>query len=60
MISERLSPNENLEYGHPHSNAQLIFSFKTTVKMYFVAPIHIAAASCIKPLASCIYSLVNQ
>ena len=28
--------------------------------MYFVAPIRPAAASCIKPLASCIYSLVNQ
>ena len=28
--------------------------------MYFVALIRPAAASCIKPLASCIYSLVNQ
>ena len=28
--------------------------------MYFVAPICSAAASFIKPLASCIYSLVNQ
>ena len=28
--------------------------------MYFVAPIRPEAASCIKPLASCIYSLVNQ
>ena len=36
------------------------FPFKKTVKMYFVVPIHPAAASCIKPLASCIYSLVNQ
>ena len=30
------------------------------VKIYFVAPIPSAAASCIKPLASCIYLLVNQ
>ena len=28
--------------------------------MYFVTPIRPASASCIKPLASCIYSLVNQ
>ena len=34
------------------------FPFKKTVN--FVAPIRTAAASCIKPLASCIYSLVNQ
>ena len=36
------------------------FPFKKTVKMYFVVPIRQATASCIKPLASCIYSLVNQ
>ena len=36
------------------------FPFKKTVKIYFVALIPPAAASCIKPLASCIYSLVNQ
>ena len=36
------------------------FPFKKTVKMYFVVPIRPAAASCMKPLASCIYSLVNQ
>ena len=34
--------------------------FKKTVKLYFVALIRPAAASCIKSLASCIYSLVNQ
>ena len=47
------SPNENFEYGYPHSNALLNFSHKKTVKMYFVAPIRPAAASCI-------YSLVSQ
>ena len=36
------------------------FPFKKTVKIYFVAPIRPAAASCIKLLASGIYSLVNQ
>ena len=54
------SPNENYEYGYPHSNAQLNFSLKKTVKIYFVATIRPAAASCIKPLASCIYLLVSQ
>ena len=34
----------------------LHFLFEKTVKMYFVVP----TSSCIKPLASCIYSLVNQ
>ena len=59
-IRRYTSQNENFEYGYPHSNALLTFPFKKTVKMYFVAPICPAAASCIKPLASCIYSLVNQ
>ena len=61
-IQQYTSPNENFEYGYPHFNALLTFSLqiKKTVKMYFVAPIRPAAASCIKPFASCIYSLVNQ
>ena len=59
-IRRYTSPNENFEYGYPHSNALLNFSLKKTVKMYFVAPIRPAAASCMKRLASCIYSLVNQ
>ena len=58
-IRRYTSPNENFEYGYPHSNALLNFSLKK-VKMYFVVPIRPAAASCIKPLASCIYSLVSQ
>ena len=33
------SPNENFEYGYPHSNALLTFPFKKTVKMYFIASI---------------------
>ena len=53
-IRRYTSRNENFEYGYPHSNALLTFPFKKTVKMYFVAPIRAAAASCIKPLASCI------
>ena len=55
------SQNENFEYGYPHSNALFtFFSFKMTARMYFVAPVRPAAASCIKPLASCIYSLFSQ
>ena len=59
-IRRYTSPNENFEYGYPHSNALLTFSLQKDSEMYFVAPIHPAAASCINPLASCIYSLVNQ
>ena len=59
-IRRYTSPNENFEYDYHHSNALLKFFFKLTVKMYFVAPIPPEAASCIKPLASCIYSLINQ
>ena len=37
-IRRYTSSNENFEYGYPHSNALLTFSFKKTVKMYYVAP----------------------
>ena len=37
-IRRYTSPNENFEYGFPHFNAQLTFSFKKTVKIYYVAP----------------------
>ena len=65
MISERMSDDippqmKIFKYGYPHSIALLTFPFKKTVKMYFVAHILPGAASCIKLLASCIYSLVNQ
>ena len=53
------SPNDNFEYGYPHSNALLTFSFKNRDYVLF-ASIRPAIASCIKPLASCIYSLINQ
>ena len=59
-IRRYTSPNENFEYGYPNSNALLNFPLKKTVKMYFVAPKRPAATSYIKPLASCIYSLVSQ
>ena len=36
-ISDEYLPNENLEYGNPHSNALLTFSFKETMNMLSVA-----------------------
>ena len=65
MISERKSDDippqmKILNMIIPILMHYLHFPFKKTVKMYFVAPIRPAAASCIKPLASCMYSLVNQ
>ena len=54
------SPNENFENGNPHYNALLTFSLQKDKEMYFVPPIRPVAASCIKLLANCIYSLVNQ
>ena len=59
-IRRYTSPNENFEYGYPHSNALSTFSLQIDTEMYFVALIRPAAASCIKTLASCIYLLVNQ
>ena len=59
-IGRYTSPNENFEYGYPHSNALLTFSLQKDSEMYFIAPIRQAAASCKEPLASCIYSLVSQ
>ena len=61
MISERISDDispqmKNLNTVIPmHSNALLTFSLQKDSEMYFVVPIRPAAASCIKPFASCIY-----
>ena len=65
MISERISDDippqmKILNMVIPILMYYYFFPFKKTVKMYFVAPIRPAAVSCIKPLASCIYSLVSQ
>ena len=64
MISERISDDippqmRILNMVIPILMHYQHFSFKRTVKMIFVVPIRPAAASCIKPLASCKYSLVN-
>ena len=65
MISERISDDippqmKILNTVIPILKHYEHFPFKRTVKMYFVAPIRPAAVSCIKPFASCVYSLVNQ
>ena len=60
-ISNDIPPQmKKFEYGYRHSNALLNFYLQKTAKMYFIAPLCPAAASCIKPLASCIYSLANE
>ena len=65
MISERISDDIPPQMKILNTVIPILmhcyhFPMKRTVKMYFVAPIRPVAASCIKPLASCIYSLVNQ
>ena len=57
MISERISDDiprqmKILNMVIPILMHYQHFPFKQTVKMYFVAPILPAAASCIKPLAA--------
>ena len=42
-IRQYTSPNENFEYGYPHSNALFTFSLQKDSEMYFVAPIHPAS-----------------
>ena len=55
-IRRYTSQNENSEYGYPHSNALLTFDSENVLCCAYTS----SDASCIKPLASCIYSLVNQ
>ena len=59
-IRRYTSPNENFEYGYPHSNALLKFSLQKDSENVLCCAYTSSDASCIKPLASCIYSLVNQ
>ena len=59
-IRQYTSPNENFEYGYPHSNALLTFSLQKDSENVLFCAYTSSDASCIKSLASCIYSLVNQ
>ena len=59
-IRRYTSPNKNFEYGYPHSNALLTFFLQKRQLKCAMLRLRTVAASCIKPLASCIYSLVNQ
>ena len=54
------SPNENFEYGYPHSNALLTFCLQVDSENVLCCAYTSSDASCINPLDSCIYSLVNQ
>ena len=66
MISERISDDIPPQMKILNTVIPILmlylkhFPFKNTEKMYFVALKRAVAASCIKPLASCMYSLVNQ
>ena len=59
-IQRYTSPNENFEYGYPHSYALLTFSLQKDSENVLFCAYTSSDASCIKPLVSCIYSLVNQ
>ena len=59
-IRRYTSPMENFEYGYPHSNALLTFSLQKDSENVLCCAYTSSDVSCIKPLASCIYSLVNQ
>ena len=59
-IQRYTSLNENFEYGYPHSNPLLTFFLQKRQLKCTMLRLRTAAASSIKPLASCIYSRVNQ
>ena len=59
-IRRYTSPNENFEYGYPHSNALLTFFLQKDSENVLSCAYSSSDVSCIKPLASCIYLLVNQ
>ena len=59
-IRRYTSPNENFEYGYPHSNALLTFSLQKDNENVLCCAYTSSDVSCIKPHPSCIYSLVNQ
>ena len=59
-IRRYTSPNENYEHGYPHSNALLTFSLQKDSENVLFCAYTSSDASCVKPLASCIYSPVNQ
>ena len=52
--------NENFEYGYPHSNTLLTFFPSKGQRKCTLLRLYVQRLSCIKPLASCMYSLVNQ
>ena len=59
-IRRYTSQNENFEYGYPHFNALLTFSPQKDSENALFCAYTSSNVCCIEPLASCIYSLVNQ
>ena len=59
-IRRYTSPNVKFEYGYPHYNALLTFSLQKDSENVLCCAYTSSDASCIKPLASCIYSPVNN
>ena len=59
-IRRYTSPNDNFEYGYPHSNALLTFSLKNSENVLCCTYTSSGCQLHKKPLASCIYSLVCQ
>ena len=53
------SPNENFEYGYPHSNAMVTFLHKNVSQNIGCSSQRPVAASFINPLVSCIKSLFS-
>ena len=52
-IRRYTSPNENFEYRYPHSNAQLAFPFKMTVKMYSSSGCQLHKTACLLHIFTC-------
>ena len=59
-IRRYTSPNENFEYGYPHSNALLIFSLQKDSENVLFCVYTSSDASCIEPLASCAHIFTCQ
>ena len=59
-IRRYTSPNENFEYGYPHSNALLTFPLQKDSGNVLCCAYTNSGCKLHKTVASCIYSLVNQ
>ena len=60
MISERISDNMPPQIKILNMVIPILMNYQKDGEIVLVAPLRPTAARYIKPLASCIYSLVNQ